>query len=48
MIVDFHAPEALGACREIYGEMSMFWGNFGNIQHLTAAGKAVYSETRCF
>lgn len=48
MIVDFHAPEASDACRDIYGQMSMFWGNFGNVLHLTASGKKVDSDTHCF
>lgn len=48
MIVDFHAPEASDACREIYGQMSMFRGNFGNVLHLTASGKTVDSNTHCF
>ncbi|MGF6642430.1 hypothetical protein [Paraburkholderia sp. GAS82] len=48
MIVDFHAPEASEICRKIYGEMNMFWGNFGNVLHLTAAGTKVDHNTPCF
>lgn len=48
MIVDFHAPEASERCREIYGQMNMYWGNFGNVLHLTAAGKKVDHNTHCF
>ncbi len=48
MIVDFHAPEASEVCGKIDGQMSMFWGNFGNVLHLTAAGKKVDHNTPCF
>lgn len=48
MIVDFHAPEAAEVCRQIYGRMNMFWGNFGNVLHLTASGKIVDHNTHCF
>ncbi|QGZ55083.1 hypothetical protein [Paraburkholderia acidiphila] len=48
MIVDFHAPEASEVCREIYGQMNMFWGSFGNVLHLTASGKTVDHNTHCF
>jgi hypothetical protein len=48
MIVDFHAPEASEVCRQIYGQMNMFWGSFGNVLHLTAAGEKVDHHTHCF
>jgi hypothetical protein len=48
MIVDFHASDASEVCREIYGQMNMFWGNFGNVLHLTASGKTVDHNTHCF
>jgi hypothetical protein len=48
MIVDFHSPEASEICRKIYGQMNMFWGNFGNVLHLTAAGKKAGHNTPCF
>lgn len=48
MVVDFHAPEASERCREIYGQMNLFWGNFGNVLYLTAAGKKVDHDTDCF
>ncbi len=48
MIVDFHAPEASEVCDKIYGQMNMFWGNFGNVLHLTATGKKIDHNTSCF
>ncbi len=39
MIVDFHAPEASAAAREVYGQMNMFWGSFKNILYQTEKGK---------
>lgn len=48
MIVDFHAPEASEVCDKIYGQMNMFWGNFGNVLHLTATGEKVDHNTSCF
>jgi len=39
MIVDFHAPEAATASREVYGQMNMFWGSFKNILYQTEKGK---------
>ncbi|MFL6643641.1 MAG: hypothetical protein ACJ8GM_04880 [Paraburkholderia fungorum] len=39
MIVDFHAPDASAAAREVYGQMNMFWGSFKNILYQTEQGK---------
>lgn len=39
MIVDFHAPDASTAAREVYGQMNMFWGSFKNILYQTEKGK---------
>lgn len=39
MIVDFHAPDASAAAREVYGQMNMFWGSFKNILYQTEKGK---------
>ncbi|MHA6830271.1 hypothetical protein [Ralstonia pseudosolanacearum] len=48
MIIDFHAPEASEVCDKIYGQMNIFWGNFGNVLYLTATGKKVDHKTSCF
>jgi hypothetical protein len=48
MIVNFYAPDALGICEEIYGQMGIFRGNFANVLYLTESGKKVDHNTSCF
>ena len=45
---DLHEASLSTGAEKIYGQMSIFWGNFRNVLRLTKLGEKVDHQTPCF